>query len=165
MSDIDFKQLKKFLSYNKNTGLFTWRVSPSNNVKQGQIAGTKNSNGHIQIKIFGQRYFAHRLAWLFTNGNWPSMIIDHINGIRDDNRIVNLRQVTASQNGHNQTKPHSRTKSGYLGVSWIKSRNKWQAGIGVNGKYKFIGYFDDAKSAHAEYLRAKKIHHPSAPVN
>jgi hypothetical protein len=156
MSKIDFKQLKEFINYDKNTGLFTWRVSPSNSIKQNQVAGTKNSNGHIQIKILGQRYFAHRLAWFFVNGHWPSMIIDHINGIRDDNRIVNLRQVTASQNGHNQTKPHSRTKSGYLGVSWIKSRNKWQAGIGINGKYKFLGYFDDAKSAHEEYLRAKK---------
>jgi hypothetical protein len=165
MNKDDFKQLKELLDYDSDTGLFTWRISPSNSIKKKQVAGTKNTNGHIQIKVFGKRYFAHRLAWLFTNGNWPPMMIDHINGIRDDNRIANLRQVTASENGHNQTKPHSRTKSGYLGVSWIKSRNKWQAGLGINGKYKFLGYFDDAKSAHAEYLRAKKIHHPSAPVN
>jgi hypothetical protein len=165
MNKDDFKQLKKLLDYDSDTGLFTWRISPSNSIKKKQVAGTKNTNNHIQIKVFGKRYFAHRIAWLFTNGTWPSMMIDHINGIRNDNRIANLRQVTASENGHNQTKPHSRTKSGYLGVSWVKSRNKWQAGLGINGKYKFLGYFDDAKSAHAEYLRAKKIHHPSAPVN
>ena len=165
MNKIDCKQLKELLSYDPDTGLFTWKISPSNSVKQNQIAGTHNTNGHIQIKIFRQRYFAHRLAWFFVKGHWPKAIIDHINGIRDDNRIANLREVTASQNGHNQTKPHSRTQSGYLGVSWIKSRNKWQAGIGINGKYKFLGYFDDPKSAHAKYLEAKKIYHPSAPVN
>jgi hypothetical protein len=165
MNKIDSKQLKELLDYNPNTGLFTWKISPSNSIKPNQTAGTCNTNGHVQIKIFGQRYFAHRLAWFFVNGKWPNSIIDHINGVRDDNRIDNLRQVTAHENMQNQTKPHSRTQSGYLGVSWIKSRGKWQAGIGANGKYKFLGYFDDPKSAHVEYLKAKKIYHPSAPAN
>jgi hypothetical protein len=163
MSEIDFNELQKRLAYDPDTGIFNWLIA-SSNVKPGMQAGTPNTKGYIQIKVKGQRYFAHKLAWLFTYGIWPTKVVDHINGITSDNRISNLRLVTASENMHNQRRPQRRTKSGYLGVSWVASRKMWQAGLGVDGKFKFLGLFTDPKLAHEAYLAAKRIHHPSAPV-
>jgi hypothetical protein len=164
MSDFDFNELQRLLSYDPNTGNFTWLTRVSN-VPAGSVAGTKNSKGYIQIRANGQRYLAHKLAWFYTHGVWPTKLIDHINGIPDDNRIANLREVSANENMHNQRRAHSRTQSGYLGVSLVKSRGKWQAGLGVSGRFKFLGYFDTPEEAHTAYLNAKKIYHPSAPVN
>lgn len=164
MNKIDFTELYEKLSYDSETGVFTWKKNVSN-VTIGSVAGTKNSNNHIQIRINSKRIFAHKLAWAFVYGEFPNGIIDHINGIRNDNRICNLRIVTTSENAHNQRKPHSRTKSGYLGVSWVSSKRKWQAGLAINGKYKFLGLFDDPKIAHQAYLAGKRIYHPTAPVN
>ena len=85
------EELKELLDYNPETGLFTWNVY--NNIKNKTTAGTFN-DGYIQIKIKQKIYQAHRLAWLYVYGEWPKGQIDHINGIRDDNRIENLRDVT-----------------------------------------------------------------------
>lgn len=164
MNEFNFTALKERLSYCHESGLFTWKIQ-FNNVILGSIAGTKNSNGHVQIRIYGKRIFAHKLAWAFVYGKFPNGMIDHINGIRSDNRISNLRVVNSSENAHNQRNPSKRTKSGYLGVSWVSSRKKWQAGLGINGKYKFLGLFDDPKIAHQAYLAGKRIYHPTAPVN
>lgn len=164
MNKFDFTGFKQKLSYDSNTGIFTWKERVGN-VALGAVAGTKNSNGHVQIRIDGKRVFAHKLAWAFVYKEFPDGMIDHINGIRNDNRISNLRVVTASENAHNQKKPHKRTKSGYLGVSWVSSRQKWQAGLAINGKYKFLGLFDEPEIAHEAYLAGKRIYHPSAPVN
>lgn len=164
MNEFDCIEFHKKLSYNSETGIFTWNKNVSN-MSIGDVAGTKNSNGHVQIRVDGKRIFAHKLAWAFVYGEFPDGIIDHINGIRDDNRICNLRIVTISENAHNQRKPHGRTKSGYLGVSWVSSRKKWQAGLAINGKYKFLGLFDDPKVAHEAYLSGKRIYHPTAPAN
>ena len=165
MNDIDFNELKKRLSYDPNTGNFIWLQRVSRSTYPGTIAGTPNSNGHIQIRISGKRFFAHRLAWGFVYGEWPKGVIDHINGIRNDNRIINLRDVTISENAQNQRTPRMGSKSGYLGVSFVQSRGKWQAGITANGKFKFLGHFDSPEIAHAAYIDAKRVYHPTAPVN
>jgi hypothetical protein len=87
------EQLKEALDYNPDTGLFTWKKLPkaAHRKKVGEIAGSHDEKGYIRIGINGTVYKSHRLAWLYVYGQWPSKIIDHVNGVNDDNRISNLR--------------------------------------------------------------------------
>lgn len=161
MSNIDFTYIRQLLNYDKETGKFMWKVRVNSKVPAGKIAGTPQSNGYIFITTRGKKLLAHRLAWFFENGEFPNGPIDHINGIRTDNRIINLRSVTTSQNLHNQKKP--RKNNPYLGVSIIKGTNYWQAHIAANGKQKNLGRFKTPEEARNAYIEAKKIWHPTAP--
>lgn len=150
------KELKSLLSYNADSGVFKWLVNKSISVKKGDIAGRKNKSNHITIMINGVRYQASHLAWLYVKGETPSKAIDHINGIRSDNRIVNLREATLSQNAMNRIKAANNT-SGYKGVSFHKQSGKWQASIKINGKQKYLGLFLSPKQAHNAYVNAAKV--------
>ena len=92
-------------------------------------------------------------------GEMPKQNIDHINGIRDDNRIENLRDVSQKINLQNKRNPNANSTSKFLGVCWHKSRNKWQSQIAVNGKDKYLGLFETAELAHEAYLIAKRELH------
>jgi hypothetical protein len=163
MSNIDFNYVQQILDYCPFTGNFTWKIRVNSKVSAGTIAGTPHNRGYIHITIKGKKFLAHRLAWMFVNKTFPQSAIDHINGIKTDNRIDNLRTVTSSENLQNQRKP--RGKNPYLGVSFNKNTNKWQAHITVNKVQKNLGNFDTAELANEKYLSAKRIYHPSAPVN
>lgn len=149
--------LRRTLHYCAETGVFTWLVRPARNVQVGYVAGNINSKGYRKINIKGQAYAAHRLAWLYMNGEWPINFIDHIDGHKDNNKISNLRCVTNSVNLQNQRRPMCRNKSGVLGVSKIK--NKWVARLNFDGRTRHLGTFDTKESAYAEYLKAKRVHH------
>ena len=143
--------------YEPETGLFRYaRSSPTTRV--GDIAGSKDSKGYIRIQI-GRRYFrAHRLAWLLTYGKAPDSSIDHINGIRSDNRIANLRTASHQVNCQNMRKASVRNKSsGLLGVT--ASRGRWLAQISINGESHFLGRFQNANDAHCAYVAAKRQLH------
>jgi hypothetical protein len=155
MSDLDSKRLKELLDYNPETGIFTWKISQSGPRKQGQIAGTKNKDGYIVIR-HKKLYYAHRLAWLYMYNIFPDSIIDHINRDKSDNRIVNLRSVSQSDNVYNRTAN---------GFAKPKQTKKWSASITVNRKRKHLGYFFSKEEAHKAYIEAKRIYHPSAPEN
>lgn len=104
------KRLKKLLYYDKDTGFFIWKkdifnLNKYNIVRQGDIAGSINKQGYITISINGKRYSAHRLAWLYTYGHFPKQEIDHINRIRNDNRLYNLRDVSHKVNTENKSEP------------------------------------------------------------
>ena len=139
------EQLKELLIYAPDTGIFTWKVSRGT-AREGNIAGYKTNNGYIAIKISGIFYKAHRLAWLYIHGKFPDYEVDHLDGVKDNNRILNLRSVTHSVNGKNQRKPVNNT-SGIIGVVWYKTSNKWRAQIKVEGKQIHIGYFSDIADA------------------
>lgn len=95
--------LKERLTYNPQTGVFIWNSSNiKGHVKKGKIAGSKDSRGYIKIQIDRKDYTAHRLAWLYEYGEWPKYTIDHINRIKYDNSINNLRDVTQAENNKNQ---------------------------------------------------------------
>lgn len=143
------ERLKYLLHYDPETGIFTWLMKPaprSNRIKPGYIAGCKNDAGYILINIDGYSYRAHRLAWFYVHGVWPEQKIDHINNIKNDNRMVNLREASNSENGWNVGMPSTNT-SGIKGVCWDKKNNKWIAQCWVSGKLYKIGRFASIDAA------------------
>lgn len=151
------EELQSQLDYNKDTGIFTWKVRNSNRVKIGDIAGNKHNRGYIELKVFGERHLAHRLAWLYCYGNIPTMI-DHIDGDRSNNRISNLREVSHAENMYN-SKVRSDNKSGIRCVSWNKRNNKWEVRVKVDGKLKNYGYYADIDEATKVAELVRKTHH------
>jgi len=147
--------LKALLDYDPDTGIFVWKASRPCGVKQGQIAGSIGNRGHRMISINGASHLAHRLAWLYVHGEWPPAQIDHINGRRSDNRIVNLRLATPTQN--NQNKRHWKTV-GFKGVRFRPQTGNWQARITVGGKTKSLGSYPSPEAAHAAYAAAAYEH-------
>jgi len=152
------QQLKELLHYEPITGVFTWLASTASRNKIGDIAGGKTSLGYTHIRIFGKLYLAHRLAWLYMTGCWPTKYIDHKNGTRDCNIWDNIRECTQSQNAFNVC-ARSNNKSGFKGVSFHKASNKWLASAKINGKSKHLGYFLTAENASAAYQSFAKMNH------
>ncbi|MFZ4072102.1 MAG: HNH endonuclease signature motif containing protein [Caulobacterales bacterium] len=142
-------ELREILTYDPETGVFTRRIQTCNNHKVGDVCNTVANNGYVLIGVKSKRWYAHRLAWLYVHGTWPDGQIDHINGVRTDNRISNLRTATQSQQNGNQ-RIHDRNTSGRRGVSWCKKRQMWRAYIRPTTGQKHLGYFtnlDDAAAA------------------
>lgn len=149
--------LKKFLTYESETGIFRWNEDRGR-VKKDEVAGSLTNWGYVQIRILGKMYSGHKLAWLYVYGEFPKLFIDHINRIRNDNRIGNLRLATKSQNSQNTTICKLNT-SGHKGVSWCKREGKWRAFIKLNGKYKSLGYHENKTDAITRYVNeSKKLH-------
>lgn len=133
------------LSYDKDTGIFRWKKD-LRAVSAGDVAGCKDKDGYTVIFTGGKAFKAHRLAWLFVYGEMPSGTIDHINRVRDDNRICNLRIASIQQQAQNKNK-HRNNRSGYPGIFWSMSKRKWQAQITYKNKRYHVGLFDDIKEA------------------
>lgn len=152
-------QLKEIFNYNPDTGIFTWLINqrgPAGRI--GQKAGCLNGDGQIRISINCKKYVAHRLAWLYMTGEWPSALVDHINMDRSDNRWENLRLATKSQNMFNRPAPSDNT-SGYKGVHKHTQCDRWTAQICVNYKKIYLGLFKTAEEAKAVYdAAAAKLH-------
>ncbi len=153
---ITLEELKELLSFNPDTGEFTWLVNRGRS-KKGTTAGSTSSKGYRTIKLKGNDYKAHRLAWLYHYGHWPEVSIDHINCSRSDNRISNLREATEAENRQNLSSPYYNS-TGYPGVS--KNWDRWMAKITLNGVQKYLGTFDTPEEAHLAYLKAKEELHP-----
>lgn len=155
---ISADQAREALSYDAETGVFRWRVKVGRGVAvayPGDVAGNKGAtvNGYLYISLNRQRLLAHRMAWLYVHGEWPTRQIDHINGDRRDNRMCNLRLATASENACNGRLRATNT-SGLRGVSWSKDKRKWVARIVKDRKQHVLGYFGDKQQAHLAYLEA-----------
>lgn len=113
----------------------------------GQEAFTAlDGYGYLHGRIFDRPYKAHRVIWLLHSGSWPAMHLDHINGIRADNRIINLREVTRTENMQNQ-RIRSDNSSGVIGVCWDKSRGNWMAYIDAHHKRVYLGRRDELEEA------------------
>lgn len=158
MNSITQDRLKEIFHYNQDTGEFT-RITSHNRWKAGDIAGYVNSDGYLEAGIDKRYYGLHRLAWLYITGELPRAEIDHINGIKSDNRFCNLRQVSKAMNSQNLRSARKDNKCGMLGVNWHNAAKAWVAQISISGKKKHLGIFLTAEEAHQAYLSAKrKIH-------
>lgn len=163
----DPELLRKLLRYEPETGELFWLPRDASLFSDGyrtaqgscnnwnsQNAGKKtflqsDGRGYRQGVIFNKTYKAHRVVWALVYGKWPDNHIDHINGVRDDNRIENLRDVTLAENNKNMARPIN-NKSGKSGVHFDKSCNRWRAYIRHDGKRRHIGCFgsfDEAAKA------------------
>lgn len=154
---ITIEDLRNYLDYDADSGVFYWKIKVSRKTKVGGIAGSVNS-GYLRIVINKTRYMAHRLAWFYVHGEWPSELLDHIDGDGLNNKLVNLRLATRQQNNYNKT-VYSNNKSGVKGVSWNSKRSVWAAAISVNGKDKHIGYFTDIEEAAKAIAVAREQYH------
>lgn len=131
-TSLGYNTISELINYNPNTGLFTWKKSRGGKVANS-ICGRIDTSGHRQITINNRSYLAHRIAIFIKNGSWPKNQIDHINGNKDDNRIINLRECSASQNQQN-SKKRIDNKSGVKGVSWHNGRKNWVCQLQINKK-------------------------------
>lgn len=155
--------LKRVVSYDAKTGLFTRIKQTCNKVKVGDIASFKNESGYIALNVGNKLHLAHRLAWLYVYGELPELQLDHINGSREDNRIANLRVVTHAENQQNRTKARKDNKhSEFIGVGFHSQNGRWRARIQVNKTSKWLGYFETKEAAKDAYLAAKAQIHPFA---
>jgi hypothetical protein len=141
-------RLKELLQYDADTGVFTWLNPTSNRIQRGSICNCHDKHGYIVIRLDSRLYKSHQLAWLYIYGVF-SKELDHINQIRDDNRLVNLREATRSEQMHNAGMLKNNT-SGVKGVSWHKASKKWHARLWIDGKCHSLGYFDTVESAQKE---------------
>jgi hypothetical protein len=151
------ERLREVLDYDPATGEFRWKVATSNGVRVGQVAGTTNNHGHTTILVDKVRYYAHRLVWLYVNGKFPDLDIDHIDRNPANNRLANLREATDSQNQGNSRRPRH-NKSGFKGVHWNSSKKKWCAGINIGDRHVKLGAFATPEEAHAAYVFAARAH-------
>lgn len=155
--DLTPELVRSFLSYDRETGHFTWVKRPGKRVSVGDIAGGLN-RGYIHIAICGKQYRAHRLAWFVEHGHWPDGEIDHINGNRSDNRIANLRVVDGKTNTQNRRTPMKRNKLGVLGV-YKSTWGRFVSSVHFNGRQVYLGTYSTPEEAHAAYVKAKRELH------
>lgn len=178
MATISYAQVSALLKYAPDTGLLFWHPRPVEmfsdaflgsewNAKKwntryaGKEAFTAiDGKGYKYGQIYKRPYRAHRVAWLLTHGEWPDGEVDHINGVRTDNRLANLRDVSTADNRKNCCIRSDNT-SGVCGVSWLPSKSQWRARIYLNGQETHLGYFDqldDAVNARKKAEKAANFH-------
>lgn len=156
--------VRQLIRYDPDTGETTWRKRPvwlfADRMQTAEhacarwnarFAGrpaftTDDKIGYKRGYIFNRQYLAHRVIWCLHYGAWPEGQIDHINGVRNDNRAANLRVVQGPENQRNMKRRRDNT-SGVSGVTWSKDKKKWRAVVYVKGKTIFLGAFDTFDAA------------------
>jgi hypothetical protein len=148
------ERLRELLSYDPLTGIFR-RVVARQGVHVGMIAGSVNNHGYRHVGLDGSDYREHRLAFLYMTGKFPDFDVDHRNLDRADNRWVNLRHASRSENNANTPRRRDNS-SGSKGVGFHKGKSKWRARIRVNGRQFHLGYFEAPEEAHQAYVGAAR---------
>lgn len=163
--------LRQLLRYEPETGKLFWKErgpewfvtkrshASWNTMYAGKEALTaSNKLGYRSGALLGNSVKAHRLAWAIFYGAWPSAEVDHINRDPGDNRIENLREASKSENAQNRI-ARKDSVSGLKGVKKVRGYQKWSARIMIDGKRKYLGYFDTAEEAWAAYRDASEKYH------
>lgn len=150
------ERIRELLSYDPESGALTWIARQSIRIKHvGAVAGTIDPLGYVLVSIAYRHVRGHTLAWVLMTGKYPEGEIDHINGVKSDNRWVNLRDVTHGKNMENQKRARRGSASGFLGVASHKGGKYFTAEIKTEGARSYLGCFKSAESAHLAYLAAK----------
>lgn len=158
---LTIERLKQVLKYDSETGEFIWIHRDIDKKKIGKKASIVRSHGYLNICIDSVYYYTHRLAWMYVHGEMPN-IIDHINGNKQDNKIINLRSVDQKINTQNVLKSRKHNTSGILGA--FKSLDKFQSRIKINGKDVYLGRFNTAQEAGKAFLEMKRKHHAGCTI-
>lgn len=148
-------RLRELLKYDPITGLFTWRASPGRRIRVGTIAGSFATK-YVEIGVDGGCYRAHRLAWLYMTGAWPTEV-DHRNENKHDNRWTNLRDASRMLNVLNQAKASSSKKSTDRRGVFRSASGRWFSRLKLRGRIYHLGTFDTQDEAEREYLRRREI--------
>ena len=155
------QRLKQLSVYDRQEGRFYALVGRSQ-VKIGDQLGYQHSEGYRRVRVDGKQYQEHRLVWLYYYGELPPEQLDHINGVKSDNRLENLHAVSNAENRKNQ-RQHRKNTSGIVGVRWHSRGKRYVAHIGVRGKHTHLGRFDNLFDAACARKSAELIHnyHPN----
>lgn len=156
---MDHSELLEYLHYDPMTGIFTRKVS-AGNCKAGDQVGCISKQGYMKALVLKKYVKLHRLAWFYVYGVWPSKQLDHINQVKTDNRIANLREVSTSENCTNQTGARKNNVLGLQGVHLIKKTGRYRAGCSVGGVKHHLGVFATAEEAHQAYKAFKAPYLP-----
>lgn len=144
---MDVKRLKELVCYLPRSGMFFQRVADRHVCS---VIGRRAKDGYVAIVLDGRSFLAHRLAWLYVHGKLPDgLVIDHINGVKNDNRIENLRLVSAWQNSFNNRS--RRRDGGLVGAYWVHD-SRWEAVTQVDGRRVLLGFYPTEEQAHRAYL-------------
>ena len=158
MTEITQKLLKEYFEYCDGHLYWIKKSSKYSNTRIGNLFGRLDDQGYRTGRIFNKDYKEHRLIWLYHYGVWPKDQLDHINGIRDDNKIENLRECSPLENSKNRPSDKNST-SKYKGVSWRKSKNRWISYICSGGKNIYLGSFtNEIEAAKAYDTKVKELH-------
>ena len=142
------EELKEFLDYNPDTGIFTWIKKLCKKIKVGQEAGSKHPKGYISIQFKGQLYLSHRIAYYMYHGVDPlEKMVDHKHNPKTNNKIDNLRLANNAQNQMHRVNLNRNNTSGVIGVYWNKKAKKWYSKIYYHSSQKHLGYFINKEDA------------------
>lgn len=159
---MNYERLLELSNYDVDTGKLYNKVWRCGRAPIGKEIGHLNSTGHLTAVLDGRNYKVHRLVWLYHYKEWPKYDLDHIDGNKTNNKITNLRECKDGiVNQHNITKKREDNKSGYTGVSFDKSTQKWVAQVGYKGDRLHLGLYDSPEKAHLAYLKKKRQLHPA----
>jgi hypothetical protein len=160
-SNLTAEQIQALLDFSVDPP--RWKARVSQDTDAGDEAGHVRPSGYRWIKVKGRAYSAHRLVWRAKTGQWPRSELDHINGMKADNRFENLREATRSVNCQNLKSARAHNKStGVLGV--YRRGDKFHANIRYDGKSHHVGVFLTVEQAHEAYLKAKRQYHSGCTI-
>ena len=155
---MNLEELREWVDYCPKTGVFT-RKKPAGNTKAGSVIGNIDAKGYLKAMVLGKYVKLHQLAWFYSFGVWPKQL-DHINQVKTDNRIGNLRDVDTSTNCLNQTGPRKNNALREQGVHQIKKTGRFRACCNVQGKKHHLGVFATQEEAAYVYQTFKQNYLP-----
>jgi hypothetical protein len=151
------ERVRYLFTYDEKNGLLLRNLKRGKGLP-GKPSLCKDKDGYHVVGIDNKNYRTHRVIWLYVYGEFPEGYLDHINRIRTDNRIENLREADYSKNGYNTKTPKANT-TGVKNVQWIKHMNKYQVRLRANNQNLVIGHFADLELAELVAIEARNKYH------
>lgn len=156
MLELRYEEVARLFTYDREEGVLYWRNKNRNSIRHKYVAGSikGNNNGYRRVRIKGKNYLEHRVIMMLCFGHIPENAeIDHINHVRNDNRLINLRFVTRGENMRNKS-VSSKSTTGVTGVYFYKRLQKYIARIRVNREFIHLGTFETLEEAAAARAEA-----------